>query len=93
MLKQKKIPMRTCVACRTARPKRELIRIVHNKEGETFVDTTGKMNGRGAYICASVECLEKADKTKALNRALDIEFTEDMLFDAKKAILRREIDK
>ena len=78
MLKQKKIPMRTCVACRTARPKRELIRIVHNKEGETFVDTTGKMNGRGAYICNDPECLKKAIKSRGLSRAFEAEIPDEV---------------
>lgn len=80
-----------CVACRQGKPKRELIRVVKNKEGGVSVDTTGKAQGRGAYICPDIACLEKAYKIKALNRALDIEFTEEMFNEAKKVILRREI--
>ena len=93
MLKQKKIPMRMCVACRESKPKRELIRVVRNKEGEISVDTTGKAQSRGAYLCPNVECLEKAFKIKALNRALDCVFTEEMLQEAKRVILRREIER
>ncbi len=87
----KKIPMRMCIACRESKPKKELIRIVKNSEGKLNVDLTGKMSGRGAYICSSVECLEKAYKIKALNRALEITMTEEMLADIKRIILRREL--
>ncbi len=92
-MKQKKVPIRMCVACREAKPKRELIRIVKNKEGVVSVDTTGKAQGRGAYLCPNVSCLEKAYKIKALNRALECEFTQDMLQEVKRVILRREIEK
>lgn len=90
-MKQKKVPVRMCVACRQGKPKKELIRVVKNKEGDVVVDTTGKAQGRGAYICPDVACLEKAYKIKALNRALDIDFTEEMFNEAKRVILRREI--
>lgn len=70
---EKKIPLRMCVACREMQPKRNLIRIVKNNEGEIFVDKTFKANGRGAYLCANLSCLEKAIKTKALNRAFKCE--------------------
>ena len=59
-MKPKKIPMRMCNGCMEMKPKKELIRIVKNAEGEVSVDLTGKKSGRGAYICKSVECLEKA---------------------------------
>ena len=90
-MKQKKIPMRMCIACRESKPKKELIRIVKNKEGELNVDTTGKMPGRGTYLCPSVECLERAFKTKALQRALEVNMTEEMLSEIKRIILRREL--
>ena len=90
-MKQKKIPMRMCIACRESKPKKELIRIVKNKEGELNVDTTGKMPGRGAYLCPSVACLERAFKTKALQRALEVNMTEEMLSEIKRIILRREL--
>ena len=92
-MKQKKIPVRMCVACRAARPKRELIRIVKNKEGEVSVDLNGKSPGRGAYICPDVECLARAHKTRALNRALDCTLTDTMVEELKRVILRREIIK
>ena len=92
-MKQKKIPMRMCVACREGRPKREMIRIVKNKEGEVLVDVTGKAPGRGAYICPTLDCLERAHKTKALSRALDCQITEPMMAELKRVILRRDIVK
>ncbi len=92
-MKQKKIPVRMCVACRTGRPKRELIRIVNDKENGVMVDKTGKAQGRGAYICPTLECLEKAWKIKAISRALDCDITEEAFLELKKVILRREIDK
>ncbi len=65
---ERKIPMRTCVACRTSKPKKELIRVV--KYGEQIsLDLSGRANGRGAYVCNDIECIKKLKKTKALNRA------------------------
>ena len=68
----RKVPMRTCIGCRQSKNKKELIRVVRNTEGDVFVDLTGKMNGRGAYICADVHCLNKAIKSKGLERTLKI---------------------
>lgn len=70
MKKEKKIPMRQCVGCREMRPKSQLIRAVKPKEGEVSLDFTGKLPGRGAYICKSAECLARAKKSKAIERAL-----------------------
>ena len=90
-MKQKKVPVRMCVACRQGKPKKELIRIVRNKEGSVGVDLTGKAQGRGAYLCPSVQCLEKAIKSRALQRALECELTEEMASEIKRVNLRREI--
>ena len=62
----KKIPQRTCMGCNEKKDKKDLIRIVKNKANEILVDKTGKLNGRGAYICNNVECLEKLKKSKRL---------------------------
>lgn len=64
--------MRTCVGCRTVKPKKELIRIVRTPEAAVEIDTTGKRSGRGAYICPSIECLQNAIKKRQLERALNI---------------------
>ena len=90
-MKTRQVPVRMCIACREGKPKRELIRVVKNKEGQVSVDVTGKAQGRGAYLCPSLECLEKAKKTKALSRTLEIEMTQEMYDEIKRVILRREI--
>ncbi|MGL5634817.1 MAG: RNase P modulator RnpM [Sarcina sp.] len=69
-MKVKKIPMRMCNGCLEMKPKKELIRIVKDKENNISVDLTGKMAGRGAYICKDIECLQKAFKAKRLNKNL-----------------------
>ena len=67
----KKIPMRMCVSCREMQPKKELVRVVRTPEGAVVLDTTGRANGRGAYLCKKSTCLEKAIKSRALERALE----------------------
>ena len=78
MKKVKKIPQRKCIVCQDRDSKKELIRIVKNKEGEIFLDPSGRANGRGAYICKDSECLKKAIKTKALNRAFKVEVSDEV---------------
>lgn len=70
MIKERKVPMRQCVGCREMKAKAELARVVKPKEGEISLDFVGKLPGRGAYICKSTACIEKAKKAKALERAL-----------------------
>ncbi len=69
----KKIPLRKCVATQTQCPKKELIRIVKNKENEVFIDLTGKQNGRGAYLMRTKEAVELAKKKNILERTLGVE--------------------
>lgn len=69
MAKTKTIPMRTCIACREMKPKKEMLRVVRNADGEIFVDVTGKAAGRGAYVCGGEECMKKLNGKKLLNRA------------------------
>ncbi len=76
MSKIRKDPMRKCIGCGVSKPKKELVRVVKNKDGEIFLDKTGRQNGRGAYICFSKDCLEKAIKTRGLNRAFAMEIEE-----------------
>ncbi len=85
-MKTKKIPLRKCLGCSEGKPKRELIRIVKNKDGDIFVDLTGKANGRGAYICKNSLCLEKAAKSKRLNKALEVEIPDKVYEDLLKEI-------
>lgn len=76
----KKIPMRTCVVTKEKLPKRELIRIVRNKEGEVFVDQSGKLNGKGAYLKLDMEVIEKAKNSKVINKYLEIDVP-DSIYD------------
>ncbi len=79
--------MRTCTGCRESKPKKELIRVV--KEGdEVSVDFTGKKNGRGAYLCKNVECLEKAIKSRGLNRTLKISKIDNEIYEE----LRKQLE-
>ena len=71
VMKPRKIPMRMCVGCREMKPKKELLRVVRTPEGEVLIDPTGRKSGRGAYICASSECLARARKQRQLERAFE----------------------
>jgi predicted RNA-binding protein YlxR (DUF448 family) len=77
-LKQRKIPMRMCLGCQEMKPKKELIRVVRNKENEISVDFIGKKPGRGAYICRSSQCFEKARKAKRFERAFESSINDDV---------------
>ena len=70
---QKKIPQRQCMGCREKKAKREMIRVVRGTDGNVSLDFGGKMNGRGAYICPNPDCLKKAQRSKALERSLEVE--------------------
>lgn len=74
----KKIPLRQCVGCVEMKPKKELIRVVKNKEGQISLDLTGKAQGRGAYVCNNPECLKKAIKAKRLERVFGIKIEEEI---------------
>ena len=65
---QKKIPMRTCIACREEKPKKEMLRIVRNAAGEIRLDLSGKLPGRGAYICNNAACIARLQKQKLLHK-------------------------
>ncbi len=69
---EKRVPMRTCIACRTCKDKKELLRIVKTADG-IRADVTGKLSGRGAYVCYDVNCVERMKKSRALNRAFSQE--------------------
>lgn len=83
----KEMPKRTCIGCNQIKLKKELIRIVKNKEGQIFLDKTGKANGRGAYICDNMECLEKAIKTKKIERTFEMKL-DTSLYEELKNVLK-----
>ena len=86
----KKIPERKCMGCNEKRPKKELVRVVRTPEGEVVLDTVGKKSGRGAYICKSVSCFEKAHKTKRLERVLEVEIPESVYDEVKKNLVSED---
>ena len=75
---QKKIPQRQCMGCRERREKRDMIRVVRGTDGNVSLDFSGKLNGRGAYICPNEECLKKARKAKSLERSLEVPIPEEV---------------
>ena len=75
---QKKIPQRQCMGCRERKAKRELIRVVRMTDGNVSLDFSGKLNGRGAYICPQPACLAKARKARALERSLEVPIPEEV---------------
>ena len=75
---QKKIPQRQCMGCRERMDKKTLIRVVRTPEGNVQLDFSGKLNGRGAYICPKAECLKKAQRSKALDRSLEVTIPEEV---------------
>ena len=85
-MKSKKIVLRSCVITKEKLPKNELLRVVRTPEGNVVVDTTGKVNGRGAYIKKDLEVLEKAKKSKALARWLEVEISESVYESIKEEI-------
>ena len=87
-MKQKKVPMRTCIVTREKYEKKDLLRIVKNNEGQVFVDETGKANGRGAYIKKDIEVLDKAIKTKVLDRNLETTISDNVYEEIRKIIER-----
>ena len=85
--KPRKIPMRMCVGCREMKPKLSLLKVVRPKEGDAHIDRVGKAPGRGAYVCPNIECLRKAQKTRALERALDTKIEEGVFLALEADIL------
>ena len=75
---QKKIPQRQCMGCRERKAKKDMIRVVRGTDGTVMLDFGGKLNGRGAYICPDPNCLEKARKSKALERSLETEIPQEV---------------
>ena len=88
--KTNKVPMRMCVGCRVMHEKKSLVRIVGGTDGAAHIDVTGRAQGRGAYVCRKRECVEKAAKSKAIERALGIRLGEEMTEALKEAVEKNE---
>lgn len=85
----KKQPQRTCMGCNAKKDKKELIRIVKNKENEISIDKTGKKEGRGAYLCPDTQCLEKAIKSKRLEKVLNGKIADEIKENLRGVILEQ----
>ncbi len=85
----KKVPMRQCLGCKQLKPKRELIRVVKNSEGEVSIDLVGKKPGKGAYVCRSIDCFKAARKSKSFEKSLSCAIPSDV-FDSMEAELNAD---
>lgn len=82
----RKVPMRQCIGCQEMKNKKEMIRVIKTAEEEILLDATGKKNGRGAYLCRSMECFEKAVKSKGLERSLKIKIPKEVYESLKEEL-------
>ncbi|MBO5176316.1 MAG: YlxR family protein [Lachnospiraceae bacterium] len=90
MMAEKKIPLRKCTGCNEMKPKKELIRVLKTTEAEIVLDKTGKKNGRGAYLCNSLECFKQARKTKGLERSLQVKIPDEIYEMLEKELITVE---
>ncbi len=88
MIKNLKIPQRTCIGCKCKKPKKEMIRIVRTTDGKIIIDETGKKSGRGAYLCGDVKCLNVAFKENSLNKSLKQDIPLQTLDELRKDFLK-----
>lgn len=88
MIKNLKIPQRTCIGCKCKKPKKKMIRIVRTPDGKIIIDETGKKSGRGAYLCGDVKCLDIAFKENSLNKSLKQDIPLQTLAELRKDFLK-----
>lgn len=86
MVKKRKIPQRKCIVTNELKPKKEMIRIVRNKEGEVFIDPTGKKNGRGAYLTIDQAVFERAKNEKVLEKAFQVKIDDEIYEQLNKLV-------
>lgn len=79
-----------CICCRQMKPQKELLRVVKPKDGEVVIDTTGKVQGRGSYICLSKDCINKAKKTKAFDRVYKTKVDDNVYLELERIVLNAE---
>ena len=87
---EKKIPLRKCTGCNEMKPKKELIRVLKTTEEKIILDKTGKKNGRGAYLCNSLECFKQARKTRGLERSLQVKIPDEIYETLEKELVTVE---
>ena len=90
MPKERKIPLRMCIACRELKPKCDMLRVVKNAAGEIRLDFSGKLPGRGAYLCDSADCVKKLRKARLLNRTFSCEVSEDVYARIEEEFLAKQ---
>ena len=88
-MKQKQIPLRMCIACRGEKPKREMLRVVRNADGRIDLDFSGKLPGRGAYLCDSADCVRKLRRFRLLNKAFSAEVPEEVYLRIEEEYARK----
>ncbi|ABO50477.1 protein of unknown function DUF448 [Desulforamulus reducens MI-1] len=88
MPKVKKVPLRMCIGCQEMKPKRELTRVVRTPQETVEIDPTGKKSGRGAYVCPSANCLQKAIKGKRLERSLECAISPEIIENLKQGLVK-----
>ena len=88
-MKPKQIPLRTCIACREEKPKREMLRVVRNSDGKIDLDFSGKLPGRGAYLCDSADCVKRLKKYRLLNKAFSAEVPEEVYLRIEEEYARK----
>lgn len=86
----KSTPNRMCVCCRQMKPQKEMLRVVKTKDGQVFVDKTGKASGRGSYICSDKECIAKAKKTRAFDRAYKMKLDDEFYLQIEKELTNEQ---
>lgn len=89
-MKTKKVPLRMCVGCGEMFDKRTLVRVVKSREGDVSLDLTGKKAGRGAYVCKNLECLKKARKKRAFERAFKMQISEEVFNNMEEEMINAE---
>ena len=89
-MQQKKIPLRKCTGCGEMKPKKELVRVVKTPEDEVLIDLTGRLNGRGAYICPDEKCLKIARKSKRIERSFQMQIPDEVYDKMEEELKNRE---
>lgn len=90
MLKPRKLPLRKCTGCQEMKDKREMIRVVKDTNGEISLDFTGKKSGRGAYVCPDLRCLDKAEKSRGLERSFKMKISNDIYESLRNELSKNE---
>ena len=89
-MKTKKVPMRQCIGCRESKEKKDLIRIVKTAENQIVVDKSGRQNGRGAYMCDSIDCLKKAEKSCAIEKSFKMSVDKEIYKELERQLMKSE---